>query len=301
MSNASQSDLEVFSDLGYASDGDPSSDPDPDFRSSWIEPPNALHSRTPSWAGLSFSSTFSQRLEEGPREEVFSREFLPFSIGIAQCTTDGMSARKFEERKAIGHNRTRVRSNPRTYGGAVDKAEWRVLIRSTAAEGEGKGEERERERKRKRKRESLCGMAPHEPLEWCWAMDKETQMQKAALKGGENATQNGGTAEALYSNLLLTVLRVGSYITVCSYLHRLDYLFMTTKRGMMTAARMRCPVALVLSGERVSDVSAKVEFGLSRAKPSRPHAYRYSSTTQITPAPSPIFLPVIVGRSRLAK
>ena len=68
--------------------------------------------------------------------------------------------------------------------------------------------------------------------------------------------QNGGTAEVLYSNLLLTVLRVGSYITVCSYLHRLGYLFMTTKRGSNGkkrsdgTARVRCPVALVLSGER---------------------------------------------------
>ena len=67
-SNVSQSDLDVFSDLGYASDGDSSGSPD--FRS-WVEPPDALHSRTQSWAGLSFSSTFSQRLEEGPREEMF--------------------------------------------------------------------------------------------------------------------------------------------------------------------------------------------------------------------------------------
>jgi len=67
-SDVSQSDLDVFSDLGYASDGDSSGGPD--FRS-WIEPPDALHSHTPSWAGLSFSSTFSQRLEEGPREEMF--------------------------------------------------------------------------------------------------------------------------------------------------------------------------------------------------------------------------------------
>ena len=67
-SNVSQSDLDVFSDLGYASDGDSSGGSD---LRSWIEPPDALHSRTPSWAGLSFSSTFSQRLEEGPREEMF--------------------------------------------------------------------------------------------------------------------------------------------------------------------------------------------------------------------------------------
>ena len=66
-SNVSQSDLDVFSDLGYASDRDSSGGTD--FRS-WIEPPDALHSRTPSWAGLSFSSTFGQRLEEGPREEM---------------------------------------------------------------------------------------------------------------------------------------------------------------------------------------------------------------------------------------
>ena len=68
-SNVSQSDLDVFSDLGYAaSDGDSSGGSD---LRSWIEPPDALHSRIPSWAGLSFSSTFSQRLEEGPREEMF--------------------------------------------------------------------------------------------------------------------------------------------------------------------------------------------------------------------------------------
>jgi hypothetical protein len=67
-SDVSQSDLDVFSDLGYASDGD-SSGGGSDLRS-WIEPPDALH-RTPSWASLSFSSTFSQRLEEGPQEEMF--------------------------------------------------------------------------------------------------------------------------------------------------------------------------------------------------------------------------------------
>ena len=93
-------------------------------------------------------------------------------------------------------------------------------------------------------------MALHEPLEWCWAMDKETQTQKAERRRKTRRKTWHGTAEALYSNLLLTVLRVGSYITVCSYLHRLDYLFMPTKRGMMTAARVGCPVALVLSGER---------------------------------------------------
>ena len=67
-SNVSQSDLDAFSDLGYASDEDSSGGSD---FSSWIEPPDALHQRTPSWAGLSFSSTFSQRLEEGPQEEMF--------------------------------------------------------------------------------------------------------------------------------------------------------------------------------------------------------------------------------------
>ena len=67
-SDVSQSDLDVFSDLGYATDGDSSGGPD--FRS-WIEPRDALHSHTQGWAGLSFSSTFSQRLEDGPREEMF--------------------------------------------------------------------------------------------------------------------------------------------------------------------------------------------------------------------------------------
>ena len=56
--------FETFSDPGYASDG---SEP-----YSWIEPPDALYSsRTPSRAGLSFSSAFCQRLEESPREQVF--------------------------------------------------------------------------------------------------------------------------------------------------------------------------------------------------------------------------------------
>ena len=64
-----QTDLDAFSDLGYGSDGESSGGPD--FHA-WIEPPDAFHSpRTPSWAGLSFSSAFSQRLEEGPREEMF--------------------------------------------------------------------------------------------------------------------------------------------------------------------------------------------------------------------------------------
>lgn len=64
-----QTDLGAFSDFGYGSDGESSGGSD--FYA-WIEPPDALHSpRAPSWAGLSFSSAFSQRLEEGPREEVF--------------------------------------------------------------------------------------------------------------------------------------------------------------------------------------------------------------------------------------
>ncbi|KAI9456698.1 hypothetical protein BJY52DRAFT_1275523 [Lactarius psammicola] len=58
------SDFETFSDPGYASDSSE--------LHSWIEPPDALYSsRAPSWAGLSFSSAFCQRLEEDPREEVF--------------------------------------------------------------------------------------------------------------------------------------------------------------------------------------------------------------------------------------
>jgi hypothetical protein len=64
-----ETDLDAFSDFGYGSDGESSGGLD--FHA-WIEPPDALHSpRTPSWAGLSFSSAFSQRLEEGPREEMF--------------------------------------------------------------------------------------------------------------------------------------------------------------------------------------------------------------------------------------
>ncbi|KAI0279849.1 hypothetical protein BGY98DRAFT_966901, partial [Russula aff. rugulosa BPL654] len=68
----SSSDVDSFSDLGYMSDGGSSgsSGGGRDTRG-WIEPPDALHSsRTPSWAGLSFSSAFSRRLEEGPWEEV---------------------------------------------------------------------------------------------------------------------------------------------------------------------------------------------------------------------------------------
>jgi hypothetical protein len=68
-SNISPSDVDTFSDLGYMSDGGSSGGTD--FHS-WIEPPDALYSpRTPSWAGLSFSSAFSQRLEESPWEEFF--------------------------------------------------------------------------------------------------------------------------------------------------------------------------------------------------------------------------------------
>jgi hypothetical protein len=67
-SNISPSDVDTFSDLGYLSDGGSSGGTD---SRGWIEPPDALYSpRTPSWAGLSFSSAFSQRLE-GPWEEVF--------------------------------------------------------------------------------------------------------------------------------------------------------------------------------------------------------------------------------------
>jgi hypothetical protein len=68
-SNISPSETDAFSDLGYMSDGGSSGG---SGSPGWIEPPDALHSpRTPSWAGLSFSSAFSQRLEEGPWEEVF--------------------------------------------------------------------------------------------------------------------------------------------------------------------------------------------------------------------------------------
>ena len=67
-SNISRSDVGTFSDLGYMSDGGSSGGTD---SHGWIEPPDALYSpRSPSWAGLSFSSAFSQRLE-GPWEEVF--------------------------------------------------------------------------------------------------------------------------------------------------------------------------------------------------------------------------------------
>jgi hypothetical protein len=68
-SNVSSSDFEIFSDPGSISNshcGDDSSS------YGWIEPPDALHSpRAPSWAGLSFSSAFCQRLEEGPQEAAF--------------------------------------------------------------------------------------------------------------------------------------------------------------------------------------------------------------------------------------
>ena len=67
-SNISSSGADALSDLGYLSDEGSSGGTD---SRSWIEPPDALYSpRTPSWAGLSFSSAFSQRLE-GPWEEVF--------------------------------------------------------------------------------------------------------------------------------------------------------------------------------------------------------------------------------------
>jgi hypothetical protein len=69
-SKVSSSDVDTFSDLGYMSDGGSSGGSG--GGRDWIEPPDALYSsRTPSWAGLSFSSAFSQRLEEGPWEEVF--------------------------------------------------------------------------------------------------------------------------------------------------------------------------------------------------------------------------------------
>jgi hypothetical protein len=55
------SDFETLSDPGYASDSSE--------LHSWIEPPDALYSsHAPSWASLSFSSAFYQRLEEDPRE-----------------------------------------------------------------------------------------------------------------------------------------------------------------------------------------------------------------------------------------
>ena len=58
------SDFETLSDPGCASENSE--------LHSWIEPPDALYSsRTPSWASVSFSSAFCQRLEEDPREEVF--------------------------------------------------------------------------------------------------------------------------------------------------------------------------------------------------------------------------------------
>ena len=67
-SNVSWSDFEILSDSG--SNGDSLSEGS--GFPGWIEPPDALHSsRAPSWVGLSFSSAFCQRLEEGPQEEVF--------------------------------------------------------------------------------------------------------------------------------------------------------------------------------------------------------------------------------------
>ena len=73
-SKVSSSDVDTFSDVGYMSDGGSSGGSGGSDRDSfgWIEPPDALYTpRTPSWAGLSFSSAFSRRLEEGPWEEVF--------------------------------------------------------------------------------------------------------------------------------------------------------------------------------------------------------------------------------------
>ena len=73
-SKVSPSDADTFSDLGYMSDEGSSSGSSGGSRDTrgWIEPPDALYSsRTPSWAGLSFSSAFSRRLEEGPWEEAF--------------------------------------------------------------------------------------------------------------------------------------------------------------------------------------------------------------------------------------
>jgi hypothetical protein len=68
-SNVSSSDFEIFSDPGSISDSLGSDD---SGSHGWIEPPDALHSsRAPSWAGLSFSSAFCQRLEEGPQEAIF--------------------------------------------------------------------------------------------------------------------------------------------------------------------------------------------------------------------------------------
>jgi hypothetical protein len=72
-SKVSSSDVDTFSDLGYMSDEGSSGGSGGSTDShGWIEPPDALYSSpTPSWAGLSFSSAFSRRLEEGPWEEVF--------------------------------------------------------------------------------------------------------------------------------------------------------------------------------------------------------------------------------------
>ncbi|KAI0261085.1 hypothetical protein BC834DRAFT_845829 [Gloeopeniophorella convolvens] len=74
-SHVSLSDSDMFSDGGYASDG--ISSDGSGFRS-WLEPPDALYASaagsrtsTPSWAGLSFSSAFSQRMAESPHAELF--------------------------------------------------------------------------------------------------------------------------------------------------------------------------------------------------------------------------------------
>jgi len=53
---------------------------------------------------------------------------------MRQYNTDGMSARKFEYGRQSKSSRTQVRY-PRTHKGAVNKAEWQVLICSTAGEG----------------------------------------------------------------------------------------------------------------------------------------------------------------------
>ncbi|KAI9511347.1 hypothetical protein F5148DRAFT_975291 [Russula earlei] len=64
--SASPSDPDMFSDFDYISDGGFGGGTD---SPGWIEPPDALNSsRTRSWTGISFSSAFSQRLEEAPFE-----------------------------------------------------------------------------------------------------------------------------------------------------------------------------------------------------------------------------------------
>ena len=71
-SRVSSCDDDTFSDLGYLSDGGSSGGSGGSTDSGWMEPRDARYSsRTSSWTGLSFSSAFSRRLEEGPWEEVF--------------------------------------------------------------------------------------------------------------------------------------------------------------------------------------------------------------------------------------